>query len=634
MAVLVKRSLRAYREPIDLNRAVCWSMAALSLTYWTLLRPYGGILHDALLYGLQSMAILLPGSLGGDVFFGPISQDTFTAFPHIWAGLITVLGLEDSARILTIVGHLLWIAAFVYLARQFFSWAESWTSLAILAALPGYYAAQTVFQIAEPFLTPRLYSEAFSLFAIALTLRNRLKAAFLVVIVAMALHPIMALGPAILCTYLALGLQNRKWVSAAICTGLLAACATAIFFPIYPLSQIDQDWWQLSLSRSPFLAMQGWDIASAREPLITIAAIWIFSRSIVLPSPRQFLTTTLLVAAWGFAVTLIGTDLARVALITQGQAWRWTWLTSAFLPIAAVLGTKAMWRSGDSHRSALLLLVSAWLLDGPWSIGLALFALASWHIRTLLSPALERLNLLVAISLWVVSVVAWLTTISQEWLLLQDDGWGRPLLRWIRFICSEGQVLLLTTAACSWALLYFPRSRRVITVTCVMIAAVSLFASGPELARADYKPLDPSVAAEWRRAIPESAEVFWPSRPSMTWFVLQRRHYVSATQSAGSIFSRDTAFELHARSQLTSPILTPRLVFSRSLFFWTPDLALIRAVCARADFGFFVSDRPFRAAEAAAEPLTLPDKLKGAEPFYLYDCRELLGSSSLAPDAR
>src|SRR5260221_8127146 len=99
------------------------------------------------------------------------------------------------------------------------------------------------------------------------------------------------------------------------------------------------DWWR---KRSKFLflqlwSMRDWDINA--KPFIPwgLTAISVEDQRI-----RKLCATAALVGTAGLAVALIGGLNDPVALLVQGQAWRWLWMTvfigAALVPITAPRG--------------------------------------------------------------------------------------------------------------------------------------------------------------------------------------------------------------------------------------------------------------------------------------------------------
>src|SRR5690606_14640976 len=86
------------------------------------------------------------------------------------------------------------------------------------------------------------------------------------------------------------------------------------------------------------------------------------------------------------------------------------------------------------------------------------------------------------------------------------------------------------------------------------------------------------------------SEVLWPQQPVAAWYWLQRPNYLSLYQTAGIVFSRETAMEAYRRSAIAAPLLP------RELGDWAPqanmDLPLqqkLPFVCTSGEIDFVVS---------------------------------------------
>jgi hypothetical protein len=89
----------------------------------------------------------------------------------------------------------------------------------------------------------------------------------------------------------------------------------------------------------------------------------------------------------------------------------------------------------------------------------------------------------------------------------------------------------------------------------ILILPGSLKQSSPVGTDADIEEF-----MEWRDKIPPSSSVLMvPTRKSASfvWFTLGRTSYLSLGQSAGVVFSRETALEVRRRSEVLLPITAP-----------------------------------------------------------------------------
>ncbi|HYM27073.1 MAG TPA: hypothetical protein VET66_02910, partial [Steroidobacteraceae bacterium] len=161
--------LRFDRLSLPGTIALVCALAAL----WVLGRRYGGFTHDATLYLLQGFHALDPVFYGRDLVFAHRAQDSYTVFPRLYALLIEALGAGSAALAVTIAGQLAFFMAAAALVFRIAGGLTGWWSLALLAAVSGYYGGVGVFRIAEPFATARTLSEPLVLAALACTLSSR-----------------------------------------------------------------------------------------------------------------------------------------------------------------------------------------------------------------------------------------------------------------------------------------------------------------------------------------------------------------------------------------------------------------------------------------------------------------------------
>jgi hypothetical protein len=105
-----------------------------------------------------------------------------------------------------------------------------------------------------------------------------------------------------------------------------------------------------------------------------------------------------------------------------------------------------------------------------------------------------------------------------------------------------------------------------------------------------YQPTYPAYA-DFRRIIPPGKDVLWAESPVKTWYLLGRPNYLSINQTAGIVFSRETAVEVRRRAEQAAPLL-PAYAFSG----WASESALnteisrkLAAACATSDLEYVVS---------------------------------------------
>src|SRR5882672_6753714 len=131
------------------------SLALMLVTLWLLMHGYHGLTGDGQIYAFQALARLHP-QLTADLYLQNTSQDQFTVFSPLYAWCIGVLGLENAARLLTLLFTMWFLAAAWNVASTVTSRDAAWLAVTLLLIIAGDYGASGVFRILDPFLTARL----------------------------------------------------------------------------------------------------------------------------------------------------------------------------------------------------------------------------------------------------------------------------------------------------------------------------------------------------------------------------------------------------------------------------------------------------------------------------------------------
>src|SRR3981081_1345002 len=98
------------------SKIVTLSAALMLVTLWLLMRGYPGLTGDGQIYAFQALARLHP-QLTTDLYLQNTSQDQFTGFSPLYAWVISSYGLENAARLLTVLFTVWFWAAAWNLAR-------------------------------------------------------------------------------------------------------------------------------------------------------------------------------------------------------------------------------------------------------------------------------------------------------------------------------------------------------------------------------------------------------------------------------------------------------------------------------------------------------------------------------------
>lgn len=560
--------------------------------------PYGGIIGDARMYALQLLANNSAKELKQDIFLKYTSQDLYSAYSSLFGIFPSLFGIEASAAALTAFGQLSFLISYFVLSRKLNS-PTSWAYITtyILLLLPNHYGAASVVGLMESFMSPRPLSQAATLTATTLWLQGHLRSAVVLIVLAMMIHPLMAMAGVVLLSMgvlLAKGLPThgfrhpfivRPSVAYGIGLFLIAALPAlgmrhfdSLALELTRMSQVQQ--------RAPYLFLSTWthsDWAGVVTPLVTL---WLAARLGRATSQQ----TPLLDAAWltgavGLVLSALHTDLWPNALVTQGQPWRWHWISIVVAMIVLPRLLVDAWKRSMAWRSVSLLLGLAWLMRDT---GVALeLSLVSWlvaHIllRGPLTPRLSRLITLGCLALSLVAVVYLVATLGLREQPLNEAAADGPLASMLDFLRRHRPVALLLVLPALW-LLSRPHTvmpsqtlrRSVLVVACLSFAVVFI----PHETTDRLAPATSERLLQWSAMIAPTDEVLWYDHPELLWTRLQRMSYFSSAQTPAALFSEQAAAELRRRAgllrQVTSGGEPLEWVNSLQLQFSTDSLAIV-----------------------------------------------------------
>ncbi len=538
------------------------SVAALAVL-WTLTHRYGGITQDAHIYAFQAFARIRP-ALHADIYLSNTSQDRFTIFSPIFALFIRTLGLKVAGELLLgvcLTGFLVagWFAARALLGRELAVF-----SVALLILTAGVYGAYGIFTYAQDYLTARSPAEALVVTALALALTRRHRLAAGAVLIAMLLHPLMAFPGLLLLLALwtsprwnAIGAIGGVAAAALISIGAIAAHVTS-----GPFAVLDPTWLDVVRERSQFLFLALWhahDWDLNVRPFLTVAlAVLTLGDD---PRIRKLCIAATWVGASGLAVAAIASSLGPVAILLQGQAWRWDWVTTLAGVILLPGVFLRCWRAESVGPVCAIIAVLAWTFEPIDGTAALAGALLLWSLRGRLGRTLDAYFRWSAIAIVVLALI-W--GMGNSWMYLATNfNWNRGSLlvqRLSDILGLKVPALLLLLGLAQWL-------RR--TRTLAMPAALTVAFAAALVVTVPFafdSPAIPSLAprpdpfSNWRRAIPPAANVFvddGSDSPLFAWFTLRRPSYLSIDQSAGVVFSRKTALEIARRAKVLRPLMFP-----------------------------------------------------------------------------
>ncbi len=322
---------------------------------------------------------------------------------------------------------------------------------------------------------------------------------------------------------------------------------------------MDADWLEIAKGRSQHLFLQLWSAEDWRlnaRPFIslTLTALAVNDSRI-----RRLCMAVMLVGATGLAVAMIASLIGPVAILLQGQAWRWSWLT-AFVAVMLLIPTAlSIWRDQRCGPLCTVLLIGGWTftaVDGPLFTTLAL---ALWTIRNRITPRLAPFLRWAAIAVGAMFVV-WV--IGNSWTIESskpsESGRESSVITLVRDVMGLDVLSLILAGALAYRI-RITQSVASLTATCLVLLACSAFVLPASFT--DVAQVGASAAItefnDWRRAIPPGSTVFvapMPMSASFAWFTLGRASYLSADQSSGVIFSRDTALEVRRRAAVVQSL--------------------------------------------------------------------------------
>jgi hypothetical protein len=568
---------------------------------WSLAHHYLGLGGDARLYAVQALAKANP-NLFNDLYLKNVSQDSYTLFSSLYAPCIGLMGLGTAAFTLTLAFKILFFTASWVLARSLFQGACAFSAVALLILIPGAYGAFGVFQYAEDWMTARSAAEALVVTAIACSLCGHRLWALLIACGAMLLHPLMALPGLLwlLCLWLPLRLSALAAASGTLLVLAIASIASWTPLMAHLVVVMDADWLEVVRERSQFLLLQTWrasDWSQNARPLLSLSlSVLVIEDARV----RKVGTTAILVGAAGLMLALIASLVGPVAILLQGQAWRWVWVTSFASVLLLVPTLRALWRPDRYGLLCVPLVICGWMFSTIAGTICLACALILWLARDLIKDRVAKYQRDMGTRLESLSHAA----VATFW----SRGKRRPI------------VLSLTIGTLVAACLYsLPRALHDGT-TIGSVAEIDAY-------------------SDWRRAIPADANVLVaPVRNSaaFAWFTLQRPSYLTVDQSSGVVFSRSTALEVRRRSQVLLPLMDPdwrllsnmRQARSSGGKSGTSVRSLTRerlmGICRDPQLNFVV------AAENIGFTPLRHARPGGQRDWYLYDCR-IVNDASPSP---
>jgi hypothetical protein len=530
---------------------------------WAFTHRYNGFARDGELYAVQALA-RVHQNLAGDLYLQNTSQDKYTAFSPIYACLIGLIGLQRAELALFLTCTAGFLVAAWFMVRELSNAESAWAAAALLIVTIGYYGAYQIFSYSENYLTARSLAEALVAAALACHYGGRRILAASIALGSMFIHPLMTLPALLLLFYLWLpiGAALAFAVGGTLASALMAFAATVLPPGAQALTVMDPSWLEVVRERSQFLFLNYW--TSTDWELNARPFVGLTLTMLVLPEPRirHLCLAAMLVGTSGLAVAYIAGAIGPVALLLQGQAWRWVWITG-FTSVALLAPTAAAaWKDARCGPLCAMLLILSWTYSEVDGLAAIEAALILWLVRGFIDVRGARYLTWAAAALAVIvvgSVLAECWTFAAS--AIPESGRESLVLGRVREMFSMGISGLLALGLLAYWLKTHqgPVTVGIAAAACVAGSAVALSGSLKQLSIIGTRA-DIDAFADWRGRIPATSSVLIiPTTKSaqFAWFTLDRPSYLSVDQSSGVVFSRATALEVRRRSQVLEPVSEP-----------------------------------------------------------------------------
>lgn len=611
------------------------SLALMLVTLWLALHGYHGLTGDGQIYAFQAFARLHP-QLTGDLYLQNTSQDQFTVFSPLYAWCVGLLGLEDASRLLFLTFSVWFLTASWSFTSAVAGRGFAWLAVAFLLIVAGAYGGAGVFRMLDPSLTARLPAEALIITALSCHARGMKRLGLMLALGALIIHPLMALPGLLLlvCLWLPVRVGVIGAIGGVFATLTIAVAAVNLPAASPVLTIMDAPWLDVVRERSQFLFLQLWSIHDWEINALPFMSLAFTASAVTDDRVPKLCAAAALVGAAGLAVAFIGGLIGPVALLVQGQAWRWVWIAvfigAALVPYAA---TEA-WRDDKCGPLCALLLVSGWTLPADYGAACAALALVLWSIRAHIA-ARSAVYFRWASAVLGAAIVAWFLTKLGAIVPPATSASGRVSLGMVQ---AQDMFSLRIAAVLLGMLVWWGTSAGRTRGLPILLSAVLIALSVYALPAAFKQHRTLAAAADvrefedWANAIPPSSTVLvTPPRDvgAFVWFTLGRPNYLAMDQSTGVVFSRATALEVRRRSGVLLPLMNPDWKILTSLRAkpgsgrkneattrpLTPENLI--QVCADPHLGFVISPD-----KVGFDPLR-HDHAGAWKDWNLYDCRKV-----------
>lgn len=366
---------------------------------WMMATPYMGIDHDARLYVLMALRHLDPVAYIRDPWFAWGSQDDWSVYSPLLAWALTTWGVSSGALVVTLLQGGLFVVSVWLVSRAWLRIAIAPLAFLLVVSIPIYYSPRGMLSVSEGFATARGMAVALSLLALAV-LRSRPWLAGVLHLAAMAMHPIMGLGPALVSCLV----YPRRRVAVGLAVAGLAAMAgifAGAYFGFVPL--LSGEWYDY-VKPAVLVFVIPW-LQEDADRLLAVFFVLLLGAKAGSPRARPLYAASAIVGIGGLAVSGLA-DAYPVLIVLKAQLWRMAWLSFLVACLASgdLLGRHVLRRHAPRRLLLILVLVSLYWICTILGLRAALLVAMGTGVFLLWprsQPVLSR------ISSWLVERRAW-----------------------------------------------------------------------------------------------------------------------------------------------------------------------------------------------------------------------------------
>jgi hypothetical protein len=623
--------MRIHGTLTEVNNLKTYSLVLGLLTCWLITHPYLGIIHDAIYYTIYALSRLYPEAYKNDIFILYKFQDNYTIFTPLYSFAISCLGLSKAAITLTLLGQALWLSASFFLARILLKGDSFWLFLALLFTLPGNYGYEGILSYGEPFLTPRIISEALTICSIAFFIQRRLSLSIIILIVALFTHPLIAgIGLIFLLIYSQQLKLQSILIKLLIIISILFVLAVVGVGPFSNLFRVmDEHWYQLVFLRDNYIFVGDWDIKAINQVVFDCSIIL----SVIITTSgqqRRVLVSALVTGTSCLMFSWFGADVLHNVFIIQVQLWRALWLTHWFAYLSIALLIVNWNKSSNVYRNIILIYITAWFslnhVGGILSlIGLILCYFNQSYKKDFI------VSKIITVSAYlppVVSAIFWLIMKTQDITVSLSNNDKLPFGAFVILFLLETRVFITIAFLSFWKLMVRLKNKlSTVIILLFMLLIFSIIIQARDMRSEWMKFRENSqflTEHPFRNKIPIESLVYWQDSVESTWLILGRSSYASYRQASPILFAREMALKLEYRLKRLKALGGKDSILSRkerSYVDWTPARPTRKGlvhVCHDPELDFVVLSSKF--------PEGLIDEYYDKEKdiyYYLYDCKHL-----------